>query len=112
VAAGFFSPDWPTAVVVVVCALWGASAVGWNGVYLAEVARLAPEGKVGAATSGAQVFVFSGAVLAPPLFGLLSAASGGFSAAYLWIAAIPVVSGLLLLKPAPPPKSRSHPAAR
>lgn len=109
-AAGLFSPDTPRAVVIAVCALWGASAVGWNGVYLAEVARLAPEGKVGAVTSGAQVFAFAGAVAAPPLFGLLASASGGFSAAYLWLAALPLVIGVLLLGPAPRP--RPVPAGR
>lgn len=101
IAAAFFTPDWPFAAVMTVCALWGASAVGWNGVCLAEVARLAPEGKAGSATSGAQVYIFAGTVAAPPLFGLVAASGGSFSDAYLWLSPVPIVIGVLLLMPAP-----------
>jgi MFS family permease len=97
-AASAFSPAWPAAAVIAVCALWGASAVGWNGVYLAEVARLAPEGQVSLATGGSQVYLFTGAVIAPPLFGLLASAAG-FSTAYLLLAVLPVVAGAALLRP-------------
>jgi MFS family permease len=40
--------------------LFGASAIGWNGVYLAEVARQAPEGKASVATGGTLTFTFLG----------------------------------------------------
>ena len=38
------SSAWPAAAVFVVSLVYGATAVGWNGVYLAEVARIAPAG--------------------------------------------------------------------
>ena len=95
--AALFSPDWPMAGVTTVCILWGISAVGWNGVYLAEVARLAPEGKVGLVTGGSQVYLFSGSVIAPPLFGMVAAATG-FRFAYLLLGIAPVLAGLLLLR--------------
>ena len=56
VAAILFDPGWPVAVVLAVCTLYGATAVGWNGVYLAEVARLAPEGRIATVTGGTQFF--------------------------------------------------------
>src|SRR5260370_1082196 len=42
--------SWPFVVVLVVSFVYGASAIGWNGVYLAEVVRMAPPGKAGSAT--------------------------------------------------------------
>jgi MFS family permease len=97
IAAAEFSSYWPPAAVVALCTLWGATAVGWNGVYLAEVARLAPQGRVSLATGGSQVYLFSGAVIAPPLFGWF-ASSAGFTAAYLLLSIPPVGAGLLLLR--------------
>jgi hypothetical protein len=44
---------------------FGVTASGWNGVFLAEVARLAPEGRVGEATGAVLMFGFAGLVLGP-----------------------------------------------
>ena len=76
--------------------LFGASAIGWNGVYLAEVARQAPEGKASVATGGTLTFTFLGVVIGPPLFGTYGA---GFWA----LAAISSLCSLVLwrLKPSP-----------
>jgi predicted MFS family arabinose efflux permease len=62
--------------------VFGASASGWNGVYLAEVARQAPAGSVGMATSGTLACTFLGVLLGAPLFGLVAASPGGYSAAF------------------------------
>ena len=37
-------PDWPLWVLFAFAMAFGATAVGWNGVFLAEIARLAPRG--------------------------------------------------------------------
>ena len=92
-----FSADWPLSVVILVSALFGASAVGWNGVYLAEVARLAPPGQVGAITGGTQFFTFIGALAAPPLFGLVVGLAGSYGKAYLVFCLLPALAGLRLL---------------
>lgn len=63
--------------------VFGASAIGWNGVYLAEVARQAPEGKASVATGGTLTFTFLGVVIGPPLFGALSSAFGTYRAGFL-----------------------------
>ena len=64
----------PGTAVLAACALlaaFGACAIGWNGVYLAEVARQAPAGKASAATAGALVFTYLGMVLGPAAFSLV-----------------------------------------
>ena len=47
---------------------FGASAVGWNGLFLAEIARRSPQGTVSVATGGAMVWNFGGALLGPTMF--------------------------------------------
>ena len=76
----------PHPIVVLVLFVFGASAIGWNGVYLAEVARQAPEGRAGMATGGTLAITFLGNVLGPPLFGSVSAAFGSYRASFLALA--------------------------
>ena len=33
----FTTPAWPTTAVYVVCTILGGTAVGWNGVFIAEI---------------------------------------------------------------------------
>ena len=97
-AAGtcLLSLSWPYAAIVVLGALFGASAVGWNGVYLAEVARKAPPGMAGMATGGTLFFTFFGGVVAPPIFGGIAGAGHRYALAYFLIA-IPVFLFSLML---------------
>ena len=81
-------PPWGVWGILLV---FGASAIGWNGIYLAEVARQAPEGKASMATGGTLTFTFLGVVIGPPLFGALSSAFGTYRAGFL---ALVVTSGL------------------
>lgn len=73
-------PIWGIWIVLVV---FGASAIGWNGVYLSEVARQAPAGKASVATGGTLTFTFLGVVIGPPIFGALSTAFGSYRAGFL-----------------------------
>ena len=50
---------------------FGATAVGWNGVFLAEIASLAPRERISDATGGSAFFTFLGVVVTPPLFHLV-----------------------------------------
>ncbi len=92
-----FSTDWPLPAVILVSALFGASAVGWNGVYLAEVARRAPPGRVGAITGGTQFLTFIGALAAPPLFGFVVGLVGSYGKAYFAFCLLPAFAGLRML---------------
>ncbi len=83
VAAMGFSDSWPLAGLVVASAALGLTAVGWNGVYLAEVSRAVPMDKVGLATGGVLMFTFVGVVLGPSTFGAIVAMTGSYAAAFI-----------------------------
>ncbi|KAA0890654.1 MFS transporter [Pusillimonas sp. ANT_WB101] len=80
-------------LLLVLLVVFGSCAIGWNGVYLAEVARQAPPGQASIATGGTLSMTFLGVVVGPPLFGLIASASGSYALAY---ASLVVPSGLCL----------------
>jgi predicted MFS family arabinose efflux permease len=90
-ATALLQPALPAAVVIVVLCVFGASAIGWNGVYLAEVARQAPTGMAGLATGGTLAITFLGVVLGPPLFGAVSAVAGSYRVGYA-VLAVPLLA--------------------
>ena len=59
------SPSWSWPLLLGAAFAFGVTASGWNGVFLSEVARLAPEGRVGEATGAVLMFGFAGLVLGP-----------------------------------------------
>jgi MFS family permease len=79
VLVALFSDAWPLAAMLAVAAALGATAIGWNGIYLAEVARLVPPGQAGLATGGCLFFTFVGVVVCPFLFGVLQRVSGSYA---------------------------------
>jgi MFS family permease len=91
------TPAWPNWLLFAYAAAFGATAVGWNGVYLAEVAHLAPPGQIGAATGGCLFFTFLGVVVAPPLFNLALVLAGSYAAAYAAFGAASLAIGARLL---------------
>ena len=96
-AAAGFSTGWPRLAIVLCCAAFGATAIGWNGVYLAEVARQASAGRAGEATGGALFFTFSGVLVGPPVFAFLVEGGFSYSVAFLVVAVPALVCGLALL---------------
>jgi MFS family permease len=93
-------PGWPTWLLFAFAAFFGATAVGWNGVYLAEVARLAPPGQIAAATGGCLFFTFLGVVVTPLVFNLVFGFSGSYAVAYavFGLPAIAIGTRLLIAK--------------
>ncbi|MCO5093162.1 MFS transporter [Bosea sp. (in: a-proteobacteria)] len=87
VGVAVFTPAWPLWAMAVVSCLFGATALGWNGVLYAEVARLAPAGRAGVMTSGAVSINFLGVLLGPLLFSAVLAATGGYEAGFAVMAA-------------------------
>lgn len=74
------------ATVMVLLAVYGATAVGWNGVYLATIARVVPVERTAAATSGSLFFTYFGVVLGPPAFGAVGERVADFGLAYALLA--------------------------
>jgi MFS family permease len=87
--AGF----WPLALIAVLCGFFGAS---WNGISLAEVARLAPPGKVAEATAGSTIFVFLGYVAGPSIFATLVSLTGSWTLPQILVAAQLLVMATLV----------------
>jgi hypothetical protein len=83
-------------MVTALLAAFGATAVGWNGVYLATVARLVPQPQAGMATAGTLFFTFLGVVIGPSAFGSLAGALGGLATAFALLA-LPLALGLWVL---------------
>lgn len=78
-----FTPTSPLAAVFAVSFAYGATAIGWNGVYLSEVARIAPAGKAGAATGASLALTYAGVVVLPTLFWVIVVLSNSYAAAFV-----------------------------
>jgi sugar phosphate permease len=86
-AASLATAAWPVesplAPLIVVLAVLGATAIGWNGVMLSEVARLSPPGRAGAITGATGFITFAGVVCGPTAFSLLASAFGSYRAGFV-----------------------------
>ena len=101
-ALGFAHPAWPAAALLAVAVIFGGTAIGWNGVQLAEVARHAPAGTAGAVTGASGFITFSGVVAGPPVFALLAGLTGSYRAGFIAFGVMSGLGGLaLLLRPRP-----------
>jgi sugar phosphate permease len=86
----------PAWVSIATFILLGASAVGWNGVYMSEVARLSPAKSVGATTGASLFFTFSGVLIGPTLFSSIHAVIGSYLASYALLVGIGLVSAAMV----------------
>ena len=93
VATALIKPDWPSHYIVWTMIFFGATAIGWNGVYLAEAARLAPKGQAGTATGGTLFFTFLGVVLGPPIFAAVASATNSYPMGFLFFAGLTFLCG-------------------
>ena len=96
-------PAWPMWLLLVYASVFGATAVGWNGVFLAEIARIAPQGRTSEATGGCLFFTFLGVVVTPPIFNAVLAIAGSYPVAYAIFAAPALVVGISMLVRIPKP---------
>jgi MFS family permease len=96
-AAAFFSPHWSYPAILIACAFFGAVAIGWNGVYLAEVARVAKPELTGMATGGTLLFTFLGILLGLPAFSLIVERTGSYPLGFVIVAVTTFVCGIVLL---------------
>lgn len=92
-----FTPAWPVEAIVAVAVLFGGTAVGWNGVYVGQLAQSAPAGRVSEVGGAGGFAAFTGVTAGPLLFTLLLAATGSYAAAFALIAGLTATVGLWLL---------------
>jgi MFS family permease len=79
---GLLSPVWPLWLVYPLLILFGMSAIGWNGIFLAEVARGLPIAEVSRMTGGALFFTFMGVMFGPSVFTIAHGLIGSYTATY------------------------------
>jgi predicted MFS family arabinose efflux permease len=88
------SSDWSTAAMFAAVLFVGFSISTWNGLYLAEVAILAPD-TVSDATAATTFFVFSTYMVTPPIAGMIISLFG-YRAVFLVTACVAVTSAAIL----------------
>ena len=99
VMLSLLDPGWGRGALFVAAGLAGMCISTWNGLYLAEVARLAPPEEVAEATAAVTFCTFGIYTVAPPAFaGLVWL--GGYGLAWWTCAAIVLASAMILARPA------------
>jgi predicted MFS family arabinose efflux permease len=98
IVIAFLGPAWPTAAIGLLFVVFGATAVGWNGLFLAEVARCSPRDMVSVATSAAMTWNFAGILLGPAMFATVFRLTGSYTLTFglLSIVALGGVLSLIL----------------
>lgn len=99
-AAASFTPQWPFPAILGACVLFGSAAIGWNGVYLAEIARIAKPGLAGVATGGSVFFNFLGILLGLPVFSMMVETTGSYAISFTMVAVTTLICGMVLLRSA------------
>jgi len=94
----FIDSHWPMVVIYVLAFLFGASAVGWNGVYLAEVAHIAPPGQAGSATGASLAMTYSGVVVLPSVFWISHALAESYIPGFLIVGSVALWRGVVFFR--------------
>lgn len=93
---GTVGATWPAPLLTALLVAFGFSIVGWNGLWMAEIARTARPGEVGLATGGVLVFTYAGIVVGPAAFATAYKLLGSYGASYQAFALLAVVGALAL----------------
>ena len=93
-----FTSTWTLAGMALACAFAGIGTAGWYGVFLAEVARLAPAERIGLATGGALFFVYAAICVGPLVFTATVSIAGSYPAAFWLGAAVSLIATVNLLR--------------
>ncbi len=96
-SAVMFDARWPVVAILAVCVVFGMTAIGWNGVQLAQVARHAPAGQEGAVTGAANFVTFAGVLVGPPIFAAIAALTNGYRVGFAVFGSVSLLCGLALL---------------
>jgi MFS family permease len=91
-------PAWPVPAVLALAALYGFTAIGWNGVQLSELARRAPPGLAASVTGASGFISFGGVMVGPIVFAALGAATGGYRTGFAVCAAVSAATAAVLAR--------------
>ena len=93
------SAQWPYAGVMLLAVVFGASVIGWNGVFVAEVARMAPDGDIARATGATLGMTYFGVVVGPFFFWVIVTASASYAIAFAAMGVAALAAGLACFRP-------------
>jgi MFS family permease len=79
-----------------VATLFGLTASGWNGVFVAEIARLAPQDRIGDTTGAVLTASYAGLLVAPALVSILDGAAS-LGAAFFALACLALCGTMALI---------------
>ncbi|PHY06718.1 MAG: hypothetical protein CK528_06505 [Alcaligenaceae bacterium] len=95
--AGQFAPGWAPWVVLLLCAVAGATASGFTGLAYAEWARLGGAQRTEATGLGSGL-MFAGVLLMPSVFSMVVTYFDDYGVAYGCVAGLTATAGFLLLR--------------
>jgi MFS family permease len=87
-----------SALMFVLAVFCAATAVAWNGVFFADLARQVPPGEVAQATGATQFLTFLGGTTGSGLFAVLVSLMQSYGAAFTVLAVLPALTGVLMLR--------------
>ncbi len=97
-ASGGMLPMVLSVTVAMACAM---TAMGWNGVFFAELARRAAPGEMATVAGATQFVTFFGSMTGPVVYGELIRHGLSYSTSYLVLAALPAVAGVAMIRGKP-----------
>lgn len=96
IIVGLITPEWNVYAVFLVAIAFGLTGIGYQGVLLAEIARISPPGLVGVVTGGVVFFAYMGMMVLPGLLGLILAVFSSYSIAFVVLGFIPLLVSMVL----------------
>ena len=88
------SAQWSYAGMLAVAVVFGASAIGWNGVFVAEVARIAPDGDIARATGATLGMTYFGVVVGPFVYWAIVFVSASYAVAFATMGVAAMLAGI------------------
>jgi MFS family permease len=90
------TPGWPMLGACALFFVMGSTASGWNGAFLAEVARLSPRETISVATGGSLIYVNIGKAIGPIAVATAFMLTGNYTLVFAFLA-VPAAAGLWCL---------------
>jgi len=94
----FIDHAWAMPLIYSLSFVFGASAIGWNGVYLAEVAHIAPPGQAGSATGASLAMTYSGVVTLPSMFWISQAVTDSYVPGFMLVGMLALWRGVVFFR--------------
>lgn len=97
VLTGILTATWSYSMIMLLMTIFGASAIGWNGVYMAEVARVSPPGMIASTTGASLFFTYLGGIVCPSGFAFVIMATESYQYGFIIFGLLALVVSLNLL---------------